>query len=144
MIYGDSAIAYGSACAFENNDGAFEFNYMRNILFGMIPTVEGVEAIHADDTVKWDILKRGVDFFKENREVLIYGELLDYKTHNGAGIKVEFNGLVKTCPEVISAVYDYDGAEYVFAYNYSNKEKSVTVRAKTLLLKSKSFVSLNV
>ena len=144
MIYGDSAIAYGSACAFETGDGQFEFNYMRNILFGMIPTVEGVEAIHADDTVKWDILKRGVDFFKENREVLIYGELLDYKTYNGAGIKVEFNGLVKTCPEVISAVYTYDGKEYIFAYNYSDKEKSVTVRAKTLLLKPKSFVSLNV
>jgi len=142
MIYGDSAIAYGSACAFENGDGQFEFNYMRNILFGMIPTVEGVESIHADDTVKWDILKRGVDFFKENREVLIYGELLDYKTHNGAGIKVDFNGLVKTCPEVISAVYDYDGAEYVFAYNYAECEKSITLCEKTLSVKPKSFVAI--
>ena len=139
MIYGDSAIAYGSACAFENGDGQFEFNYMRNIIFGMIPTAEGVEAVHKDDTAKWEILKRGVDFFKANREVLIYGTLVDYVTHKEKGINVSFGAVDGVIPEVISAVYNYDGKEYIFAYNYSDSEKSITVCEKTLSVKPKSF-----
>ena len=142
MIYGDSAIAYGSACAFENGDENFEFNYMRNIIFGMIPTAEGVEAVHKDDTAKWDILKRGVDFFKENKEVLLYGTLVDYVTHKDKGINISFGAIEGEFPEVISAVYDYDGAKYVFAYNYAECEKSITLCEKTLSVKPKSFVAI--
>ena len=139
MIYGDSAIAYGSACAFENGDGQFEFNYMRNIIFGMIPTAEGVEAVHKDDTAKWDILKRGVDFFKENREVLLYGTLVDYVTHKDKGINISFGAIEGEFPEVISAVYSLDGKEYLFAYNYSDSEKVIMLNGKAISVKPKSF-----
>ena len=140
MIYGDSAIAYGSVCKFENNDSQFEFNYMRNILFGMIPTAEGIESIHADDTKKWEILKRGVDFFKQNREVLIYGILDDYITFGERA--VPFNNAEKKCPEVICVKYKYKNSEHVYAYNYTNSKKCVTAFGKSLCIEPNSFARI--
>jgi hypothetical protein len=140
MIYGDSAVAYGSVCKFENNDDQFEFNYMRNILFGMIPTAEGIEAIHADDTKKWEILKRGVDFFKQNREVLIYGILDDYITFGER--TVPFNNAEKKCPEVICAKYKYKNLDYVYAYNYTDSKKHITPFGKSLCIEPNSFARI--
>jgi len=142
MIYGDSAIAYGSSCKLEGGDGEFEFNYIRNILFGMIPTVEGAPLECKDESFKWDIMKRGVDFFKENREVLLCGILDDYITFGDNERVLKFGRLEKSCPGVVCAIYSYKGEKKIFAYNYSDSDKSVSVSNKTLKIKAKSFSAL--
>lgn len=139
MIYGDSAVAYGSICKFENNTEQFEFNYIRNILFGMIPTAEGIEAVHADDALKWEILKRGVDFFKQNRKVLIYGILDDYITLGDGERSIVFNNTEKKCPEAICVKYKYKNAEYVYVYNYSDSKKDVSAFGKQIFVEPNSF-----
>ena len=140
MIYGDSAVAYGSGCKLEGGDAEFEFKYVRNILFGMIPTVEGIELAYKDELYKWDVMRRGVDFFKQNREVLIYGMLDDYITLRDAERSVTFNKLVKNCPEVIAAKYKYKDNEYLYAYNYTDMRKDVTLFGKKLSVEPKSFI----
>ena len=138
MIYGDSAIAYGSKCKFENSDGDFELNYIQSILYGMIPTVEGVEACHENDEFKWSVLKQGIDFFKENREVLIYGILDEYLVFEQNRI-VKFDKLEKLCPNVTSVVYTYKNKKYIFAYNFASEAKIIEVDGKTIKIAPKSF-----
>ena len=140
MIYGDSAVAYGSGCKLEGGDGEFEFNYIRNILFGMIPTAEGVELAYKDEEYKWSVLRLGVDFFKANRDVLLYGALLDYKTI-GDGRKVTFGKLEKQVPDVICALYDYGGRKYTFGYNFTDIEITVTVNGASLAIPPHTFVT---
>ena len=140
MIYGDSAAAYGSGCKLEGGDAEFEFNYVRNSLFGMIPTAEGIEAAYASEEEKWKIMKRGVDFFKQNREVLIYGMLDDYITLGDGERSITFNKLVKKCPEVIAAKYRYKDKVYLFAYNYTETEKVVNLFGKQLSVMPRAFL----
>ena len=140
MIYGESAIAYGSGCKLEGGDKEFEFNFIRNILFGMIPTAEGIELAYKDELYKWAVMRHGVDFFKQNREVLIYGMLDDYITLGNGERSVTFNKLVKKCPEVIAAKYKYKDNEYLYAYNYTDMRKDVTLFGKKLSVEPKSFI----
>jgi len=140
-IYGDSAVAYGSSCKLEEADESFEYNYIRNIIFGMIPTVEGMELAYKDEDKKWEIMKRGVDFFKTNREVLIYGHLREYLTF-GKDRVVVFKNLEKHCPDVICAVYEYGENEHRFAYNYADTERTVTVNGKSISVGAHSFIEI--
>lgn len=142
MIYGDSAIAYGSSCKLESTDAEFEFNYVRNILFGMIPTVEGAPIICKDEEEKWSIMKRGVDFFKANREVLLRGIMQEYLTFGDGRRVVKFGAVEKSCPDVVLTVYEYKGEKSAFAYNYSDADKTVSVLNKTLTVKAKSFAKI--
>lgn len=141
LIYGESAIAYGTSCQFENGDGQFEFNYIRSILYGMIPTVEGVETQHENDEFKWSVLKRGVDFFKKNREVLLCGELSDYIAFNNERT-ILVDGVEMLCPEVVAVVYNYNGKQYIFAYNYTDDDKFISVERKNINVKAKSFAEI--
>ena len=106
----------------------------------MIPTAEGIELAYKDELYKWDVMRRGVDFFKQNREVLIYGMLDDYITLRDAERSVTFNKLVKNCPEVIAAKYKYKDNEYLYAYNYTDMRKDVTLFGKKLSVEPKSFI----
>lgn len=143
MIYNDSAIGYGSICKFTNNDEQFEFNFIRNILWGMIPTCEGMELEEISaDTEKWSILKRGVDFYKENREVLLYGTYKEYFQKEGCEKKIQFGNFSKMCPGLVGSVYVYDNKTYGFAYNYTDSAQMVTVRGHNMLVEPRKFLSV--
>ena len=139
MIYGDSAIAYGSGCKLEGEDDAFEFNYIRNILFGMIPTAEGMEIAYLDEHFKWDVLRRGVDFFKANRMILTHGALEDIVSF-GEDRRVSFGRLERSCPDVIAALYKYEGREYAFAYNFAAAPRTVTAFGEAFAIAPRAFL----
>lgn len=142
MIYNDSSISYGSVCRFDNNNDQFEYNYIRNIMWGMIPTAEGMELeeISNDDT-KWAILRRGVDFYKENKEVLLYGSFDAYHTFDCGAKPIAFGKNIKKCPGVICAEYTLNGQTYAFAYNYSDDVQTVEVKGIQITVNPKSFGS---
>lgn len=141
MIYNDSAVAYGSICKFENNDDQFAFNYIRNILWGMIPTAEGMEMEWiADAPEKWRVLKQGVAFFKENRDILLYGTLDAYYSYENETRDIIFGDFIKKCPSVICAVYSYQEETYAMLYNYAETAHRVAVQGKSLTVPAKSFL----
>ena len=145
MIYNDSAVAYGSICKFEHNDEPFTYNYLRNILWGMVPTAEGMELDWiADAPEKWRVLKQGVDFFKENRDILLYGIMEDYYQFAEGGKTVAFGDLQRQCPGVICAVYTYEGETYAMLYNYSDAQQQVTVAEQVVSVPGKSFIKVKV
>lgn len=143
MIYNDSAISYGSVCTFANNDEQFEFNFMRNILWGMVPTCEGMELEEiSNDENKWNIIKKGVDFYKENRDVLLYGTFDEYMKFDCGEKTIYFGDFSKTCPGVICSIYNYGNNTYAFLYNYSPKLQTVEVKGKSVSVNSGEFTSV--
>lgn len=140
MLYKDSAIAYGSVCSFSDNTEQFEYNFMRNILWGMIPTCEGMELAEiTEDSEKWDIIKRGVDFYKANRELLLYGTYEAYLDNPDCRKEIAFKGNFITCPGVIGSVYTYQDNTYVLAYNYTDHCQELAVRDRNISVQPKAF-----
>lgn len=76
MIYAGRALSYGSVCRFSDPIDEFEFKFIRNILWGLLPTVEGIamdELTRPDAGVYLDVIRRGVAFYRDNREILWHG-----------------------------------------------------------------------
>jgi hypothetical protein len=97
-----------------------------------------LEEISAD-AVKWEIIKRGVDFYKENREVLMYGTYEEYLESQDSRKIIEFRGNKIECPGVIGSVYSYQGKTYMFAYNYTEACQEICVRGQKIAVKAKGF-----
>lgn len=144
MIYNDSASLYGSICRFDNNDKQFEFNYMKCIIWGIIPTCEGMpleEGVCTQET-KWDILKRGVDFYKDNKEILFYGMFDNYYIFDDDTYDVTFGEQIKKCPYVIGSRFIYDGKTYTFLYNFSDTIKEVVIDSESIKVNPKEFTKI--
>lgn len=140
MIYNDSAVSYGSVCTFENQTPQFEFNFIRNILWGMVPTCEGMELREIkNDTEKWEIIRRGVDFYRKHREVLLFGTYEEYFETEACRKTIAFREALIDCPGVIASVYSYQGETYVYAYNYTEEVQRITVRGRELSVEPGSF-----
>ena len=145
MIYNDSVLSYGSICRFYNSDAKFEFNSVRCLFFGSIPTAEGMELkeITENAEFKWDVLKKVVDFYKENREVFMYGTMEEYNTYFDNSFTIEFKeSNDKNCAGVVSVIYNYDNKDNVFVYNFLNEDKEIEVRGKNILAKAKQFTKV--
>ena len=141
MLYKDTKTAYGSICRFDDNNDQFEFNFMRTVLWGMVPTAEGMELNEIEDADdKWAILKKGVDFYKENKELIFFGALKKYYQFENGAKEITFGELSKKCPGVIACLYEYENKEYIIAYNYSDNEQTVSVDGKEIKLSPKSFI----
>ena len=109
----------------------------------MIPTAEGMELDWiVDAPAKWQVLKQGVDFYKENREILLYGVMENYYQFAQGGKKVIFGDLVRQCPGVICAIYTYEGARYTMLYNYAEDTQQVNVEGQMFCVPGKSFLKV--
>lgn len=144
MIYKDSAIAYGSSCKLEQNDEQFRFNYIRNILWGMIPTAEGMElAWIQKNERKMEILKQGVDFFKENRDILLGGIMEESLQYADGEKEIVFGRFRRMCPGVIGSVYQYEGKHRAMLYNFSEQTQTVNVRERKISVCAGSFAKFD-
>lgn len=148
MIYGDYALSYGSICRFTDAPEVFEFNFIRNILWGILPTVEGVERseLERDDAQGFmNVLRKGVDFYKENKEIIFYGRLkgipdydceqmsIGWETENGVSFSKEY-------PKIFAVLWeDRDENELCLLYNFDNKMQEVNVDGMVIRIPGKAF-----
>ncbi|MBR7142123.1 MAG: hypothetical protein IKD06_01140 [Clostridia bacterium] len=150
MIYGDYALGYGSVCKFENSTETFEYNFMRNLLWGILPCVEGPDAPGlqgASAEEKLRILKNGVDFYKANKELFLYGRLCRIPVcESGSKSRVTWDLFESNCQQVeeftsvMAAIWeDADGERFLLAYNYSDSEADATVDGRSITVAAKSF-----
>ena len=110
------------------------------VLWGMIPTCEGMELAEiTEDTEKWDIIKRGVNFYKANREFLLYGTYEAYLDNPECRKDIKFKDKIITCPGVIGSVYTYQDNTYVLAYNYTDCSQELAVRGRNITVQPKAF-----
>lgn len=153
MIYGDYALSYGSICRFSDELAQYECNYIRNILWGILPSMEAgtaEELARSEEYLR--ILKRGVDFYKAHREVLFYGRPVEIPRYQCSGsweiswVAKDEEGREHPYEERNSAVsiviWETSGGErYLFAYNFSPETQTVTVEGREYTVEGKHFFS---
>ncbi|MBE7049656.1 MAG: hypothetical protein E7394_02670 [Ruminococcaceae bacterium] len=156
MIYGDYALSYGSICCFPDNLDRFEYNYIKNILWGMIPSIEAGE-MHELETKKdyLDAVKRGTDFYKENKEDILYGRLLEIPKYSCDTFEITWQGenelknnstytFTDKVPEISAVIWmDKNGNKKLYAYNFADKKSSMELYGKKYEIDAKSFSIAN-
>ena len=148
MIYGDYALSYGSICRFCDRTDRFEYNFIRNLLWGIIPCVEGVDASDlASDGAeeKLSIMKRAIDFFKENKEIFLYGRMCEIPEYECETFPLdweieEIGTYTEDTPVICAATWESkDGDKYIFAYNFTGDEHKMACNWRTYRVPPKSF-----
>lgn len=153
MIYGDYALSYGSICCFTDKADRFEYNFIRNILWGIIPSVEAGTAQQLSDAKEHiEAVKRGVAFYKENKDVLFYGRPVKLPEYTcTADWKVDWiardeerqlHPYTKTGPAVYAVIWESaENDAYLFAYNFSPDTQIMTLNGKDYTVEGKGFIS---
>lgn len=146
MIYGDYALSYGSICRFSDTLEVFEFNFMRNLLWGILPAVEGVDIEQLNGTGSQgyiDILKKGVSFYKNNKEIILFGRLTGIPQYDCEMVNLCWTpktgkNFSKRFQSVMAAIWqDPDGGQYCFAYNLLDKSSRIKIRDISIELAGK-------
>lgn len=145
MIYGDYALSYGSICRFSDTLEEFEFNFMRNLLWGILPTVEGVDMDQLNNgssSEYLDILKKGVDFFKENKELILYGRLTEIPQYSCKLMSINWIGMGKNISKEFPCIYatiwkNVDNQIYCLAYNFNKCNEDINIKNIPIALKAK-------
>ncbi len=152
MIYGDYALSYGSICCFPDNLDRFEYNYIKNILWGMIPSIEAGEMQELEEKKDFlDAVKRGTDFYKENKEDILYGRLLEIPKYSCDTFEITWKGknqgktpgiysFTDSVPEIYAVIWqDSKGRKKLYAYNFADKASSMELDGKKYEVDAKSF-----
>ncbi|MBE7030770.1 MAG: hypothetical protein E7409_04995 [Ruminococcaceae bacterium] len=153
LIYSDYALAYGSVCEFSHRPDQFEFNFMRNLLWGLLPCIEGGSAEELESGAEYlEITKRGVDFYKKYKEIFLYGRLCEVPQYTcDATCSVDWVArneqreqfpYTDTFPAICAVIWETaQGEKYLFAYNYGDSVQSMEMNGKTYEVSAKSFYS---
>jgi len=152
MIYGDYALGYGCVCCFTDEEKQFEYNFIRNILWGIIPSVEAGTQEQIDaGKAHMAAMKRGVDFYKENQDLLFYGRPVSLPKYTCTGEwsvsweakdeEQKLHPYTKEGPAVYTVIWESaEGEQYLLAYNYSNDTQTMALEGKDYTLAGKSFL----
>jgi len=154
LIYGDYALSYGSICRFDMPLRQFEYNYIRNIIWGILPTVESVDTKEMENGRKHlKITKCGVDFFKENKDIFLYGRLAEIPEYSCETLSIEWTATdeeqnsfsyINTFPAVCVAIWKTKEKEsFIFAYNFSDSVQTVKMLDKQFEIAEHSFIKIN-
>ncbi len=148
MIYGDYALSYGSICTLSDTAQNFAYNFVRNTLWGILPSVDGVSQAELDDPATkahMTVMKQCVDFYKQNKALFLYGRLTDIADCQCAPMQLSWKiKNVGECTEntdsVIVAVWQAaDGTEKRIAYNFLEEDQTVVCGGEEILLAAKQF-----
>lgn len=150
LIYGEYALSYGSICRFDNRLDRFEYNYIRNLLWGILPSIEGVDMAELENGRQYvEVTKRGVDFFKEHKDMFLYGRLAEIPEYRCESLTMDWEArdeqkntftYTKTYPAICACVWESSACERkIFAYNYSDDAKTMEFAGKVYEVAPKSF-----
>ena len=153
MIYGDYALSYGCICCFTNEAKQFEYNFIRNILWGIIPSVEaGTAEQIAAGKDHIEAMKRGVDFYKANENILFYGRPVELPQYTCTGSwnvdwvardeQQKLHPYTQEGPAIYAVIWeDTKGEHYLLAYNYSPDSQKMTLNGREYTVAGKGFLS---
>jgi len=153
MIYGEHALSYGSVCKVEVRLDRFEYNMVRNVLWGILPCIEGFTMEQLKSGTEYvKIVKRAVDFYKAHKDVILYGRLSEVPEYTCETFEMDWQGVcdgkakgekfsyISTLPTINAVIWNKpDGKKVLFAYNYSDSEQTMEMGGKTYTVAAKSF-----
>ena len=142
IIYGDFALSYGSICKFDDSFKMFEFKFIRNMLWGILPTIEGAKHSHTkEDKFKehMDLLRKAIDFYKENKKIFLYGRLVKIIDIDSDKLRAEYGSKEdkgqKTIPKVIAALWKNEAKEQIYLiYNFGGTQEEIKLDGKSIII----------
>ncbi len=143
MIYGDHMLTYGSNCSMAYTIGQFEFNLIRNTLWGVLPTIEGFTAAdlaREDAPAYLAVARTAVEFFQKNKPDFLGGRPAAVLDVESPGYTVEWTRLdgyvySKTYRSIQAVRWEFpDGSSAVFAYNFSESPVPAVLGGRTVYL----------
>ena len=151
MIYGDYGLTYGSVCTLNDRPECYAFNFMRNLLWGILPSVDGFtreELDKAESAFHLGITKTAVEFYKANKELFLYGRLVNLPEVRCRSITLRWDiRNVGSCREeekaVQAALWEAaDGERCILAANVTGGERTADIGGRTVTIPAYSFVKL--
>ena len=151
MIYGDYGLTYGSICTLNDRPACYAFNFMRNLLWGIIPSVDGFTQEELDKeeaAFHLRITRTAVEFYKANKELFLYGRLVNVLDVLCQSITLDWDiRNVGVCQEaekaVLAALWEAaDGRRCILAANVTGEEQIATISGKTVTVPGYSFVKI--
>lgn len=130
MIYGQHMLTYGSICLMSNTPQQFEFNLIRNLLWGVIPSVDGfsMEELQKEDAeAHLSVLKQAVSFYHKHKSDILYSRPAKIITPDAPTLTIEweqYDGVryQKQYPSVQVVEWERpDGTRFCIAYNYNEQ-----------------------
>ncbi len=151
MIYGKHALQYGSICKASDRTDTFEYKFIKNILWGAMPTIEGfamdqITDKNADEHFR--VIKEGVGFFKANKEKMLFGRVCAVPEIECENIASRFDESPvenEVFPIVIGVVWENpDNSKDYLLYNTSDKVENIKVNGKAISVEPKKIISISI
>jgi len=151
MIYGDYGLTYGSVCTLKDPPQCFAFNFLRNLLWGILPSVDGFSREELDREASrfhLGIIKTGVEFYKANKSLFLYGRLVTLPDVLCQSITLPWQiRNAGTVPEeekaVLAALWESPGGERcILAVNVTDRIQTASVDGRTVTVPPYSFIKL--
>ena len=148
MIYGDYSMSYGSGDHFDIPQPQFSYALVRNLLWGFVPTVEGVTARqleNPDAGERMDMLRQVSSFYHENKDVFFNGRLSRLPEVEGATRTAElpcnlYGPYTAELPELLAAQWeDATGAQHLFCYSFAHAGSRFTVDGREIIVPKQGF-----
>lgn len=156
MIYGEHALSYGSICRFSDRVDRFEYNLVRNTLWGILPCIEGIDMEQfRNGTEHLAVTKKVVDFFKAHKQTILYGRICEVPKYNCNHLKIDWEGKCEgskggrfgyeeTYPAVNAVIWQKsDGKKILLAYNFSDEEQTIELNGVCYKILPKSFADFD-
>jgi len=156
MIYGEHALSYGSICRFSDRVDRFEYNLVRNTLWGILPCIEGIDMEQFRNGMEHlAVTKKVVDFFKAHKQTILYGRICEVPKYNCNHLKIDWEGKCEgsrggrfsyeeTYPAVNAVIWQKsDGKKILLAYNFSDEEQTIELNGVCYKILPKSFADFD-
>lgn len=146
MIYGEYGVTYGSHLSFNMPIEKYRFNMVRNVIWGILPTVALDRPDVLRDSSKAEhvkVLRQCVDFYKAHRDIFLYGYIDELLSIESPPHLVTFTCCGKdydvTAPSLFAAVWSFEGKRYAFGYNFADLVQEATVFGKSFTADAHAF-----
>lgn len=152
MIYGDYGLTYGSVCTLNDRPECYAYNFMRNLLWGILPSIDGFSQEELDreaSKIHLQITKTAVEFYKANKALFLYGRLVNIPDVRCERITLTWDFKnAAPCQEEVQTILasqweSADGKTCILAANVTPTEQTATVNGKTITLPAYSFARLS-
>ena len=151
MIYGDYGLTYGSICTLNDRPECYAFNFMRNLLWGIIPSVDGFtqeELDREESKLHLLVTRNAVEFYKNNKSLFLYGRLVNMLDVRCQSITLDWDiKNVGVCQEeekaVLAAQWESaDGTSCILVANVTGKEQVATINGKAVIVPAYGFTMI--
>lgn len=139
FIYGDYSICYGTSNHFDIPFDIYRYTLIRNMLWGIVPTIEGVTAkqLERDDIYqRFDILKEVTSFYNRYKNKLFYGRPVQIPKVDGQHFTLTLpcglhGDYTINIPKILPVMWEKGEERFYIGYNFSDEKEKAKIGERT-------------